>query len=66
MGDARFSFKRHWLDTPQAVYPTGARRVADAAVATSNGDKFFYQWTPVQHATRYVFEVAIDPTSAVT
>ena len=57
---ARFSFKRQWLDTPTAVYPTGSTAVADANVAVSNGDRFFYQWTPVQHASRYLLQIALD------
>lgn len=57
---ARFSFKRQWLDTPAAVSPTGATNVADADVALSNGDRVFYQWTPVQHASRYLFQVSLD------
>ncbi len=57
---ARFSFKRQWLDTPTAVYPTGSPAVADGSVATSNGDRAFYHWTPVQHASRYLLQVALD------
>lgn len=48
-----FSFKRQWLDTPQAVYPTGSTAVADASVVPADGNDLFYQWTPVQHATSY-------------
>ena len=57
---ARFSFKRQWLDTPQAVYPLGATSVPNGAVEPTDGDKRFYQWTPVQHATNYQFQVALD------
>jgi len=56
----KFSFKRQWLDTPQAVYPTGSVAVADGAVVPSNGDNHFYQWTSVQHATSYELEISTD------
>lgn len=61
----RFSFKRQWLDTPQAAYPLGSTGVADGSVAASNGDQWFYQWSPVQHASSYRFEVALDVNFSV-
>lgn len=57
---ARFSFQRSWLDTPDAIYPTGATSVADEQVVASNGDQRFFQWSPVQHASRYQLVVARD------
>lgn len=57
---ARFSFQRTWLDTPQAVWPVGAVSTPDASVASSDGDKVFFQWSPVQHASRYELAVALD------
>lgn len=62
---ARFSFKRQWLDTPVALYPTGSTAVADGSVATTNGDRAFYQWTPVQHASRYLVQLATDANFSV-
>ncbi len=62
---ARFSFKRQWLDTPVPQHPTGARTVPDSDVPASNGDRHFYQWSPVQHASRYRFEVAMDVNFSV-
>ncbi|HXH77968.1 Ig-like domain-containing protein [Nocardioides sp.] len=64
--EARFSFKRQWLDTPQAVYPTGSLAVDDASVGSLDGDKLFYQWSPVQHATSYRFEAALDQNFSVS
>ena len=58
---ARFSFQRNWLDTPQAVWPTGSTSTPDAGVPSSDGDRAYFQWTPVQHASRYEVAVASDP-----
>lgn len=57
---ARFSFQRDWLDTPEAVWPTGSTQVTDASVDATDGDRMFFQWTPVQHASRYELVVAKD------
>lgn len=56
----KFSFQRDWLDKPQAVWPTGSVSVDDAAVPASNGDRLFFQWTPVQHASRYELFTSLD------
>ena len=45
-----FSFERNWLDRPTLQYP--ANDLSPAA-----GDALHYQWTPVQHATRYQLQV---------
>ena len=47
-------FQRRWPFSPTLVYPPDA---SSPAVA----DDFYYQWTPVRHATRYVLEVGTDP-----
>ncbi|MDR7253777.1 methionine-rich copper-binding protein CopC [Nocardioides sp. BE266] len=57
---ARFSFKRNWLDTPSAVWPLGNEQTPDLSVGESDGEKKFYEWTPVQHASRYVIQVSTD------
>lgn len=58
---ARFSFKRQWLDTPLATWPLGNELTPDASVLDSDGEKVFYEWTPVQHASRYLLQVSTDP-----
>lgn len=58
---ARFNFQRNWLDTPAAVWPLGNENTPDASVATTNGERKFYEWSPIQHATRYVLQVSLDP-----
>lgn len=46
-------FRRSWNTRPEAVYPlTTTEEVADP---------FFYQWTPVDHATQYELQVGDDP-----
>lgn len=57
---ARFSFQRNWLDTPDPVWPLGATSVADGSVVPSDSSKTYFQWTPVQHASRYQLAVATD------
>lgn len=56
----RASFQRNWLDTPQAQWPLGNETVVDAAVPASDGEEYFYSWSPVQHATQYMLEVSTD------
>ena len=46
------TFRRHWPDTPTLEYP------ADGAVVA---DPLYFQWTSVQHATRYQLDVGTDP-----
>lgn len=58
---ARFSFQRNWLDTPMAVWPLGNAQTPDNSVSATSGERYFYEWTPVQHATRYVLQVSTDP-----
>ncbi|SED35727.1 Ig-like domain-containing protein [Nocardioides exalbidus] len=58
---ARFSFKRNWLDTPVAVWPQGDEATPDSSVDPLDGERKFYEWTPIQHASRYVLQVSTDP-----
>ena len=44
------TFARRWLQKPALLYPTG-----------TVGDDFYFQWTPVQHASKYQLEVGSDP-----
>lgn len=46
-----WEFRRNWPFQPQLEYPA-----ANAIV----GDPFFYQWSPVRHASSYRLEVARD------
>ncbi|WP_160008149.1 Ig-like domain-containing protein [Nocardioides sp. AX2bis] len=50
-------FRRAWPDAPTQVYPE------DSAVV---GDDFYYQWSPVPHASRYRLEVGRDPNFSPT
>lgn len=45
-------FRRSWPHQPTAIYP----------LSTSTGvtDSFFYEWTPVKHASRYQLQVATN------
>lgn len=45
-------FRRAWPEAPTQVYPE------DSGVV---GDDFYYQWSPVPHASRYRVEVGPDP-----
>ncbi|MFL6004319.1 MAG: hypothetical protein ACJ72P_16060, partial [Nocardioides sp.] len=49
-----FSFQRSWPQRPELLHP--ADQLSPAA-----GDDFYYQWTPVRHATRYQLDVGNDP-----
>ncbi|GCD91784.1 hypothetical protein [Nocardioides sp. LS1] len=49
-----FLFQRDWPEQPQLVYPGDA-------VSPPVGDDFYFQWTPVIHATRYQLDVGTDP-----
>ena len=42
-------FRRNWPDQPVLQYP---------ANNTTVGDPFYYQWTPVSHAGRYVVQLS--------
>ena len=57
---ARFSFQRDWLDTPRRYGRRARPRCADASVAEHRWRPVFFQWTPVQHASRYELAVATD------
>jgi len=46
-------FTHSWLDKPEIVYPQNGATV---------GDPFFFQWTPVAHATSYQLMISPDPT----
>jgi hypothetical protein len=50
---ATWKFQRSWTDQSRLVHP------ANAAVV---GDPFYFQWTPIPHASRY--EVQVAPTAA--
>jgi hypothetical protein len=47
-------FQRRWPAQPTLVYPPNQ-------LVPSIGDDFYYQWTPVQHATRYQLDMGTDP-----
>jgi large repetitive protein len=49
---AIWHFRRNWPDQPVLQYP---------ADNTTVGDPFYYQWTPVPHANRYVVQVSTSP-----
>lgn len=61
----RASFQRSWVDKPVAQWPTGATSVADGSVPTSSGTRWFYQWSPVDHASSYEIQLADDPNFSV-
>ena len=46
-------FQRVWPDRPTAVWPPDS--------TSPVGDDFYYQWTPVQHASKYQLDVGTDP-----
>ena len=48
------TFRRHWPDRPTLQYP--ADRISPAV-----GDDLYFQWTSVQHASRYQLDVGTDP-----
>ena len=50
-------FERRWPDRPSLVWPPNT-------TASTVGDDFYYQWTPVQHAGLYRLEVSSDPNFA--
>ena len=52
--DALKNFQRQWPDKPTLVYPPNA-------VSPPVGDDLYFQWTPVEHATRYQLDVSDDP-----
>lgn len=45
-------FQRHWPDVPELTYP------ADSLTAV--GNPFFFEWTPVEHASEYELQVGTD------
>ena len=48
------NFQRQWPDKPTLLYPPNA-------VSPTVGDDLYFQWTPVEHATRYQLDVSGDP-----
>ena len=48
-----FEFQRDWPDQPTLLHPMDQ-------IAPPAGDDFYYQWTPVPHATRYQLQVGTD------
>src|SRR4051794_18977688 len=48
------TFRRQWTPVPQLLYP------ADS-VNPAVGDDLYFQWTPVQLASRYRFDIGNDP-----
>lgn len=57
--NAPFSFQRSWPQRPELLHP--ADQLSPAA-----GDEFYFQWTPVRHATRYQLDVGTDPNFSPT
>lgn len=45
-------FQRHWPDQPKLEYPATDARV---------GDPMFFEWSPVDHASRYQLDMSSDP-----
>jgi hypothetical protein len=54
VGSTAPQFQRHWPDQVQLVYP------ADFAGAVTS-DPFYFQWAPVDHASRYQLDMGSDP-----
>ena len=52
-----WTFRRHWPHQPRLEYPAHNATV---------GDPFYYQWSPVKHASRYEIRRAPPRTSART
>lgn len=52
-------FQRQWLDAPDLVHP------ADG-INPAHGDDFYFEWSPVQHATHYELWVGSDPNFSPT
>ena len=50
-------FKREWPDQADHQYP------ADGATL---GNPMFYQWKPIEHASKYLLQLSTDPTFATT
>jgi hypothetical protein len=48
-----WSFQRNWPQRPTLVWPLDQ-------LAPAVGDDFYYQWTPVPHATRYQLDIGTD------
>jgi hypothetical protein len=46
---AVWQFRRNWPDQPSLQYPGNGAAV---------GDPFYYQWTPVHHASTYIVQVS--------
>lgn len=46
-------FQRSWPARPDLVHPADSLQTV--------GDDFFFEWTPVDHATRYQLDVGEDP-----
>ncbi|MBB6626432.1 hypothetical protein H5V45_03760 [Nocardioides sp. KIGAM211] len=49
-----FQVQRNWPERPQLLYPPDS-------VAPAVSDDFYYQWTPVPHASSYQLRVGTDP-----
>ena len=47
-------FQRNWLAQPTPQFPPDS-------IAPAIGDDLYFQWSPVQHATRYQLDVGTDP-----
>ncbi|MGN6753948.1 MAG: hypothetical protein ACTHJJ_15505, partial [Intrasporangium sp.] len=46
-------FQRHWPTPPRLEYPA-------SALSPVVGDDLYFQWTPVDHATRYQLDIGTD------
>ena len=46
-------FQRRWPDQPTQIWPPNT-------ISTPVGDDFYYQWSPVRHASRYQVDISYD------
>lgn len=56
----RFSFQREWPQVAQAVWPQGPLTPPETPAVVRDGERLYFQWTPVKHASRYELAVALD------
>lgn len=50
----RYNFQRNWPTIPKPVHPLDS-------LSPVASDDFYFQWTPVDHATTYQLDVGTDP-----
>ncbi len=46
------AFQRHWPDKPQLIHPVQGQ---------ATGRPFYYEWSPIAHASQYELQVGTDP-----